>query len=55
MESVILRRGWSVLSRPIPPGRDRVSDWEVWNVEKNLFERSSERIISGTGACWEVE
>ena len=35
--------------------RDRVSDWEVWNVEKNLFERSSERIISGTGACREVE
>ena len=30
-------------------------EWKVWNVEKNLLERSSERIISGIGACREVE
>ncbi len=30
------------------PGRDRVSDWKVWNVEKIILERASERIISGS-------
>ena len=24
------RRGRSVLSRPVPPGRDRVFDWKIW-------------------------
>ena len=38
-----------VLSRPVSPGGDRVSDWKVWNVEKNLLERASKRIISGVG------
>ena len=55
MELAILRRGRSVLSRSVPPGGDRLSDWKVWHVEKNLLERASERIISGTGACREVE
>lgn len=49
------RRGRSVLSRPVSSGRDRVSDWKVWNVEKNLLERASERIISGAGTCWKVK
>ena len=43
------------LSRPVPPGRDRVSDWKVWNVEKNLLERAAERAISGAGTCREVK
>ena len=49
------RRGRSVLSRPVHPGRDRVSDWKVWNAERVIFARASEGIISGTGACREVE
>lgn len=49
------RRGRSVLSRPVPPGRDRVSDWKVWNVEKDIFAGASERTISGAGACWKVK
>ena len=49
------RGGRSVLSRPVPPGRDRVSDWKVWNVEKIILERASERIISGVGTFWKVK
>ena len=48
-------RGRSVLSRPVPPGRDRISDWEVWNVAKDVFKGASERIVFGTGTCWETE
>lgn len=35
--------------------RDRVSDWKVWNVEKIILERASERIISGVGTFWKVK
>ena len=49
------RRGWSVLSRPVPPGRDRVFNWKVWNAEKVIFAGASERIIFGAGACWKVK
>ena len=35
--------------------RDRVSDWKVWNVEKIILERASERIISGVGTFWTVK
>lgn len=48
-------RGRSVLSRPVPPGGDRVFDWKVWNVEKDIFAGASERIISGVGTCREVK
>ena len=30
-------------------------DEPVWNIEKIILERASERIISGTDTCWEVE
>ncbi len=48
-------RGWSVLSRPVSPGGGGVSDWEVWNVAKDVFKGVPERAISGTGACWKVK
>ena len=35
--------------------RDRVSDWEVWNVTKDVFKGASERIVFGTGTCREIE
>ena len=35
--------------------RDRVSDWEVWNVEKVICAGTSEGIISGAGTCREVK
>ena len=31
------------------------ADWKVWNVEKNLLERASKRIISGVGTCRKVK
>ena len=48
-------RGWSVLSRPVPPGGDGISDWKVWNVAKNVFKRTSERVVSGVDTCREIE
>ncbi len=37
------------------PEGDRISDWKVWNVEKIILERASERIISGVGTCREAK
>ena len=48
-------RGRSVLSRPVPPKGDGVSDWEVWNVTKDVFKGASERAVSGVGTCRETE
>ena len=45
----------SVLSRPVPPGRDRVFNWKVWNAEKVIFAGASEGTISGVGTCREVK
>ena len=39
------------LIESVPTRRDRVFDWKVWNVEKDIFAGASERIISEVGAC----
>ena len=30
--------GWSVLSRPVSPGGDGVSDWKIWNVAEDVLK-----------------
>ena len=37
------------------PEETESSDWEVWNVAKDVFKGASERIVFGTGTCWETE
>ena len=49
------RRGQSVLFRLVPPGRDRVSDWKVWNVTKDVFKGASKRAVFGIGDCWKIK
>ena len=47
--------GWSVLSRPVSPGGDGVSDWKIWNVAEDVFKGASERGVSGAGTSRETE
>ena len=47
--------GWSVLSRPVSPGGDGVSNREVWNVAKDGFKGASERIVPGVCNYRETE
>ena len=49
------RGGRSVLSRPVSPRGDGISDWKVWNVAKDVFKGASERAVSGAGTCRETE
>ena len=48
-------RGRSVLSRPVSPGGDGVSNREVWNVAKDGFKGASERIVPGVCNYRETE
>ena len=47
--------GWSVLSRPVSPVGDGVSDWKIWNVAEDVFKGASERGVSGAGTSRETE
>ena len=35
--------------------RDRVSDWKVWNVTKDVFKGASKRAVFGIGDCWKIK